>query len=177
MSSIWADRLDNPLSTRLRDPATTGYAGIAVGAFAAFLAIPPIQARSITWSILVGIVAIALGIWTVTRGRARLGWGGVVAGVVGIGLGILATRSGTTNLNTVFDPISNISGIWRLNVRDLRAVDVGSITGFSITLDASVPEPSSMLLLGGALAVGAGMKLYRRKRGTPAHGSAATVSA
>jgi simple sugar transport system permease protein len=101
--STWADRLDNPVSDRLRDPAATGYAGIGAGVFAAFLAIPPIQARSITWSIVVGIFAVALGIWTVARGRARLGWGAAVAGIVGIGLGILATRSGTTNLNTVFD--------------------------------------------------------------------------
>jgi hypothetical protein len=49
MSSIWTARLDNPVSAKLRDPAATGYAGLLLGAFAAFLAIPPIEARSITW--------------------------------------------------------------------------------------------------------------------------------
>ncbi len=49
--SEWAQRLENPLSARLRDPATTGYAGILLGAFAAFLTIPPIQARTVTWPI------------------------------------------------------------------------------------------------------------------------------
>ena len=44
-----------------------------------------------------------LGIWTVTRGRRRLGYGAVAAGILGIGLGILATRSGVGNLNQVFD--------------------------------------------------------------------------
>jgi general nucleoside transport system permease protein len=101
--STWVERLDNPLSARLRDPATTGYAGIVLGVFAAFLAIPPIQARTVTWPILVGVPAVALGIWTVTRGRVRLGWGSAATGVLGIGLGILATRSGTGNLNAVFD--------------------------------------------------------------------------
>src|SRR5581483_2120807 len=101
--STWAARLENPLSARLRDPATTGFLGIFLGAFAAFLAIPPIEARTVTWPILVGIVAAVLGIWTVTRGRRRLGIGAVVAGLVGIGLGILATRSSTGNLNAVFD--------------------------------------------------------------------------
>ncbi len=101
--TAWVQRFDNPLSARLRDPAVTGYAGILLGVLAAFLAIPPIQARAVTWPILVGVLATALGIWTVTRGRDRLGWGAAVAGVVGIGLGILATRSGTTNLNLVFD--------------------------------------------------------------------------
>ena len=101
--STWAARLENPLSARLRDPAATGYLGILLGAFAAFLAIPPIEARTISWPILVGIVAAAFGIWTVARGRRRLGWGAVAAGLLGIGLGIVATRSGTGNLETVFD--------------------------------------------------------------------------
>src|SRR5581483_7841443 len=101
--STWAARLENPVSARLRDPATTGFLGIFLGAFAAFLAIPPIEARTVTWPILVGIVAAVLGIWTVTRGRRRLGWGAVAAGVLGIGLGILATRSSSANLQSAFD--------------------------------------------------------------------------
>jgi simple sugar transport system permease protein len=101
--STWAARLENPLSARLRNPATTGFFGIFLGAFAAFLAIPPIEARSQTWPIFVGILGAAFGVWTVTRGRRRLGWGAVAAGLLGIGLGILATHSGTENLNAVFD--------------------------------------------------------------------------
>jgi general nucleoside transport system permease protein len=101
--STWAARLENPLSARLRDPSTTGFLGILLGAFAAFLAIPPIEARTVTWPILVGIVAAMMGIWTVTRGRRRLGWGAVAAGILGIGLGILATRSSTSNLGATFD--------------------------------------------------------------------------
>ena len=101
--TAWGQRLENPVSERLRDPASTGYVAIFLGVFAAFLAIPPIEARSPTWPIAIGIVAIALGIWTATRGRRRLGWGAAAAGLLGIGLGILATRSGTGNLETVFD--------------------------------------------------------------------------
>jgi simple sugar transport system permease protein len=101
--SSWAERLENPISARLRDPLVTGYVGIVLGAFAAFLAIPPIQTRTFTWPIVVGVVAAAFGIWTVSRGRRRLGWGAVAAGLIGLGLGMLATRSGTGNLNAVFD--------------------------------------------------------------------------
>jgi general nucleoside transport system permease protein len=101
--STWVEQLENPVSAKLRAPATTGYMGILLGTFAAFLAIPPIQARTLTWPILVGVVAAVLGIWTVSRGRRRLGFGAVAAGLLGIGLGILATRSSVGNLNAVFD--------------------------------------------------------------------------
>jgi general nucleoside transport system permease protein len=101
--SAWAEKLDNPVSARLRDPRTSGYAGIALGVFAAFMTIPPIQARTIDWPIAVGVLAAVLGIWTATRGRRRLGYGAVATGLLGIGLGILATRSGVGNLNQVFD--------------------------------------------------------------------------
>jgi general nucleoside transport system permease protein len=101
--NVWTARLDNPISARLRDPAVTGFLGIFLGAFAAFLAIPPIEARTKTWPIVVGLVAVAFGIWTVTRGRRRLGYGAVAAGIIGIGLGVLATYSGTSNLDAVFD--------------------------------------------------------------------------
>ena len=101
--SDWTSRLDNPISARLRDPGATGALSLVLSALAAFLAIPPIQTRTVTWPIVVGVVAAALGLWTATRGRRRLGYGGVVAGVLGIGLGILATRSGIDNLNAVFN--------------------------------------------------------------------------
>ncbi len=103
MSASWVGNLDNPVSARLRDPKFSGWTGVFLGAFAAFLAIPPIEARTVVWPILVGVVAAVLGIWTVARGERHLGWGAVAAGVIGIGLGILATRSGTTNLGNVFD--------------------------------------------------------------------------
>jgi general nucleoside transport system permease protein len=54
------------------------------------------------WPILVGILAAACGIWALVRGERRAGWGAVAAGVAGIGLGILATRSSSSNLNDVF---------------------------------------------------------------------------
>jgi ABC-type uncharacterized transport system permease subunit len=103
--SEWAQRLDNPVSARLRDPAVSGVAGIVLGVLAAFVCIPPIQSRTPTAPILLGIAAATFGVWTVTRGRRRLGWGAVASGLLGIGLGILATRSSTGNLNAVFDPV------------------------------------------------------------------------
>ena len=101
--STWAAKFENPMSAHLRNPRSTGYIGIALGVLAAFLTIPPIQARTVTWPVAVGVLAAVFGIWTVTRGTRRLGYGAVASGILGMGLGVLATRSGVGNLNQVFD--------------------------------------------------------------------------
>jgi simple sugar transport system permease protein len=96
-------RIDSRFWRRAGSPHTVGIVGVVLGVLAAFLAIPPIMSRTFVWTLLVGIVAVALGIWTGSRGERRLGWGAVAAGVFGIALGILAMQSGTANLNTVFN--------------------------------------------------------------------------
>jgi ABC-type uncharacterized transport system permease subunit len=83
-------------------PRTVGIAAIVLAVLASFVAVPPIEARSIVWPVIVGGIAAALGLWAALHGQRRLGWSGVAAGVIGIGLGILATRSSTANLETVF---------------------------------------------------------------------------
>ena len=75
--------------------------GILVGLAAFWIALPPVNARSPVWPVLIGVVAVALGAWAVSRGVKRLGWGAVVAGVAGIGLGYLATRSSVAHLDQV----------------------------------------------------------------------------
>jgi len=100
--SAWVERLDGPIWGRLRDPRTNGAAGILLGVLACFVAIPPITARSPIYPVLIGIAAAVLGLGAALRGRRRLGWGAVAAGLIGIGLGVLATRSSTGNLNLVF---------------------------------------------------------------------------
>ena len=79
-----------------------GALGVVLGLRAFLLAIPPFTARSPLWPVIVGVLAVAAGLWTVTRGRKRLGWWAVASGLLGIALGILATRSSTGNLDTVF---------------------------------------------------------------------------
>jgi simple sugar transport system permease protein len=75
--------------------------GIALGLLAFFLTLPPLSARAPWWPLLVGLLAIAAGIWSVSRGVRRAGWGAVAAGLVGIGMGILATRTSEGNLTQV----------------------------------------------------------------------------
>jgi ABC-type uncharacterized transport system permease subunit len=69
---------------RLTDPRTLGSAGIALGALAFWLALPPWTLRTVGPSLALGIVAIACGIAAAPRGERRLGWGAIVVGVLGI---------------------------------------------------------------------------------------------
>ena len=82
-------------------PRTIGLVGIALGALAFWLALPPLAARTAALPIAVGILAVAAGIWSWSRGDRRAGGGAVAAGILGIGLGLLATRSSTGHLDTV----------------------------------------------------------------------------
>ena len=84
-----------------RGARAVGMLGIAVGLVAFWLALPPLTARTALWPLALGIVGVACGIWAATRGEKRLGWGAVVVGLLGIGLGILATRSTVGKLEEV----------------------------------------------------------------------------
>ncbi len=79
-----------------------GQAGIGLGLVACWLGMPPWNTRMLLWPVLVGILAIAVGVWTITQDEKRLGWGAVAAGIFGIVAGSLATRSSITNLEAVF---------------------------------------------------------------------------
>lgn len=86
---------------RWTHPRTIGFFGIALGAVAFWLALPPLAARTAVLPIAIGIVAIAAGIWSWSRNERRVGGGAVVAGLFGIALGVVATRSSTAHLNEV----------------------------------------------------------------------------
>ena len=88
--------------TKLASPRAVGWAGIALGALAWFIALPPLTIRSPVPSLLVALSALAAGAYAVRGGERRLGYGAIVAGVVG-GVGaVVATRSGVANLEAVF---------------------------------------------------------------------------
>jgi general nucleoside transport system permease protein len=89
------------LVTQTRLPTRVAQVGILIGALAFFFTLPPVEARAPWVPAFVGVVALALGIFAVTRGAGRVGWYAVAVGVIGIGLGVLATRSSTGNLESV----------------------------------------------------------------------------
>jgi ABC-type uncharacterized transport system permease subunit len=82
-------------------PKTIGILGIVLGALAFWLALPPLASRTLVLPIAIGILAIAAGIWAFSRDERRVGGGAVAAGLLGIALGVLATRSSSANLDQV----------------------------------------------------------------------------
>jgi ABC-type uncharacterized transport system permease subunit len=95
--TLTAERFQSQSATR-----RLGQLGILIGLLACWLALPPLKTRTTIWPAFVGIIAIAIGIWVISRRERRLGWGAVVAGVFGIVGGYLGTRSSVSNLETVF---------------------------------------------------------------------------
>jgi general nucleoside transport system permease protein len=79
-----------------------GWAGVALGAIAWYITLPPLLVRTALPSVLLAAVAVAAGVGATRAGDARLGRGAILAGVAG-GIGaIVATKSGEANLEKVF---------------------------------------------------------------------------
>jgi len=97
-----AEALERLSWQRLLEPRSIGIAGIALGVLAVLVALPPLEVRRIWWPAGIGILSIAAGIWATTRGERRVGFTAVAVGLLGIALGMLATRSNVENLNLVF---------------------------------------------------------------------------
>jgi ABC-type uncharacterized transport system permease subunit len=100
--SVRAEQLQREVWTRASAPRTIGFLGIALGFFALWLALPPFVVRTALAPVAVGILAIAAGIWAVSRREYRVGGGAIVIGVVGIAIAILAMRATSSNLKDVF---------------------------------------------------------------------------
>ena len=78
-----------------------GIAGIILGLAAFWIALPPLTVRSIVWPLLVALAALAAGIWAVSHGERRIGYGAIVSAVFGVALGYFATRTSLGHLNIV----------------------------------------------------------------------------
>jgi len=100
--SYYVGSVDRVRRSRLLEPRSIGILGILLGILAFLLTIPPITARSLTWSLLAATLAMLCGLIAATRGARRVGWGAVAVGVLGVSLAELATRSSVGNLDQVF---------------------------------------------------------------------------
>jgi general nucleoside transport system permease protein len=77
------------------------WVGVLIGVLAALVALPPIEIRSPVAPLVVGLVALTVGIGSWIRGERRIGGYAVAAGVFGLLIGYLATRSSVDKLDAV----------------------------------------------------------------------------
>jgi general nucleoside transport system permease protein len=82
-------------------PRYVAYLGIALGALAFWVALPPMTVRTNLWPIALAVAAVALGAWAVFRGVGRPAWFAIATGILGGPLGVLAIRSSETKLEEV----------------------------------------------------------------------------
>ncbi len=80
---------------------TVAWVGIVLGLAGAWVALPPISARSWTWSLVLCLVAIMLGIGVAIRGERRFGGFAIASGVIGFVVAYLATLSSVGKLESV----------------------------------------------------------------------------
>jgi simple sugar transport system permease protein len=78
-----------------------GWAAVACGFLAFFVAVPPLTVRTPALPIALGLIGLCLGTWAVAGDEKRVGWGGIAAAVIGAAGGIAATQSGVGNLERV----------------------------------------------------------------------------
>jgi general nucleoside transport system permease protein len=78
-----------------------GWAGVALGALAFFIALPPLELRSATPVAVLAVLAVAAGAGALRGRERRLGIGAIAAGVGGLAGGIAATKSGEAKLEQV----------------------------------------------------------------------------
>jgi ABC-type uncharacterized transport system permease subunit len=94
--SRWRERLD-----RVSRAEWIGWAGVALGLLAFYLALPPVLVRSVVPSAVLALVGHALGAAAIQSGAKRVGWGAIVACAAGFAGAAAATASGAGNLERV----------------------------------------------------------------------------
>jgi simple sugar transport system permease protein len=85
----------------VRATRIVGIGGIVLGALAFWFALPPLASRTAALPVLLGVLAVAAGIWVWAREQRRVGAGAIAAGLLGLAFGLLATRSSTSHLDQV----------------------------------------------------------------------------
>jgi ABC-type uncharacterized transport system permease subunit len=78
-----------------------GWAGVALGVLAFFVAVPPIEVRTPVVPVVLGLFALVAGAVALRDRHRRLGWGAIAAGFIGAIGGVAATQSGVGNLEKV----------------------------------------------------------------------------
>src|SRR5581483_1361301 len=84
-----------------RGARAVGIAAIALAALAFWVALPPVEARSLAFPLVLGALAAAAGAWSAAHGERKLGLLAAAAAAIGLTGGALATHSSVGHLETV----------------------------------------------------------------------------
>jgi simple sugar transport system permease protein len=99
--SVGAESLRRPVWVSLVSPRTVAALGILLGVLAFWLALPPVKTRTVAVPVVIGLAAVAAGVWALRAHERRPGWGAVAAGVLGAVSGVFATRASAPHLEAV----------------------------------------------------------------------------
>jgi simple sugar transport system permease protein len=86
---------------RVSREAWFGWGGVLLGVLAFYVTLPPLLLRTIVLSLVLAAAGIALGVVAVRAGEKRVGWGAIVACILGIAGAYGAVNSGEANLERV----------------------------------------------------------------------------
>ena len=87
---------------RTPSPRVLGIAGIVLAVLAWVITLPPALVRTPVPSVILGVLAVAVGPIALRGGERRIGIGDIALGLLGIAGAILSTRAGVTSLKIVF---------------------------------------------------------------------------
>jgi general nucleoside transport system permease protein len=79
-----------------------GIAGIVVGAIAWVITVPPIEVRGMTPSIVLAVVAVLAGAWSIAGGERKLGSEAIVVALFAVAGAAASANSSTATLESVF---------------------------------------------------------------------------
>jgi simple sugar transport system permease protein len=86
---------------RVPRAAWIGWGGVALGVLAFYVVLPPLLIRTLAPSVVLALAGAGLGVVALRAGQKRIGWGAIVACILGLVGAYAAVRSGVTNLERV----------------------------------------------------------------------------
>src|SRR5918992_5277950 len=96
-------RVEAPaLASRLSEPKWIAILGVALGALATWIAIPPWSVGSAGVPIALGILAAAAGLWALTRDERKLGLAAILVGAAGAVAGVWLQTRDEAALDAIF---------------------------------------------------------------------------
>jgi ABC-type uncharacterized transport system permease subunit len=88
--------------SRALSPKPVGVAGIVAAALAWVITIPPIEVRGMAMPIVLAVLAVAAGAWSVAGGERKLGIGAIVVAVLAVVAAVASAKSAVPTLESVF---------------------------------------------------------------------------